>query len=77
MTSALAQQELRTVADQAQVWRCSNDAVLDAIRAGELRATKIAGRWLIDPADAIAYAEARTNRPSAPKRARRPRRRIA
>lgn len=67
----------RTVDEQATEWRCGKDAVLDAIRTGELVATKIAGRWLIDPADAKAYEDARKNRVPTVRRARRPRRRVA
>ena len=65
----------RTVLEQAAEWRCGKDAVLDAIRSGELRAAKIAGRWLIEPADAEVYEQARTNRPP-PRPRRRPRRRV-
>lgn len=67
----------RTVVEQAELWRCSRVAVLDAIGSGELVATKIAGRWLIEPEDAKAYEEARKNRRPTPRRVRRPRRRTA
>lgn len=69
--------ELRTVEEQAAIWRCGKDSVLDSIRSGELVASKIAGRWVIDPADAKAFMEARKNRVPTVRRVRRPKRRVA
>lgn len=67
----------RTVEEQAELWRCSRQIVLREIALGELVATKIAGRWLIEPDDAKAYEDARKNRRPTPRRVRRPRRRTA
>lgn len=65
----------RTVAEQAEAWRCSTGAVHSAIKRGELPATLIAGRWLIDPADADKYQDERRNLRRIPTRTRAPRRR--
>jgi hypothetical protein len=67
----------RTAEEQAQIWRCSARSVREAIDRGDLAATKIAGRWLIDPADADAYEKRQRNVAVLPKRTRRPRRRSA
>jgi excisionase family DNA binding protein len=68
---------LLTTDELADRWRCGSTAVADAIRAGELRAAKIAGRWLVTEDDAAAYESARVNIAPAVKRARRPRARRA
>jgi hypothetical protein len=65
----------RTVAEQAAQWRCSKGAVHAAIDRGDLPATKIAGRWLIDPADAEKYEEDQRSLRRTVKRVRAPRRR--
>ena len=65
---------LRTVDEQAGLWRCSTWAVKRLINGGGLVATKIAGRWLIDPADADAYAASQRSRSTTPRRPRRMRR---
>lgn len=65
--------DFRTVAEQALLWRCSKGAVHAAITRGELAATLIAGKYLIDPADADAYEAERRNRRQVAKRTRRPR----
>lgn len=75
MSTSLA--DCRTAAEQAQLWRCSARAVKQAIDRGDLVATKIAGRWLIDPADAAQYEAEHRNVRESPKRTRRPRRRSA
>lgn len=67
----------RTADEQAELWRCSARSVREAIERGDLAATKIAGRWLIDPADADAYEKRQRNVAVLPKRTRRPRRRSA
>lgn len=68
---------LRTADEQAELWRCSARSVREAIERGDLAATKIAGRWLIAPADAEAYEQRQRNVTAIPKRTRRPRRRSA
>lgn len=67
----------RTVDEQAEEWRCGRRAVLAAIARGDLEATLIAGRWLIDPADAAKYEAEQRNVTRMPKRTRRPRRRAS
>lgn len=67
----------RTAEEQAQLWRCSARSVRDAIDRKQLAATKIAGRWLIDPADAEKYEQAQRNVAVITKRTRAPRRRSA
>lgn len=67
----------RTAEEQAEIWRCKPEAVTRAIRSGSLAATKVAGRWLIEPVDAEAYEAARRNVAPAQKRQRAPRRRAA
>lgn len=62
-----------TTDELAAKWRCSKRAVLDAIRGNGLRATKVAGHWLIKPADVEVYEQARANITALPKRTRRPR----
>lgn len=69
--------ESRTVAEQALLWRCSKGAVHAAIARGDLAATLIAGRYLIDPTDADAYETERRSRRPVAKRTRRPRRRAS
>lgn len=65
-----------TVEEVADRWRCTSRAVGDAIRAGHLAATKVAGHWLIEEADVERYESARRN--VAPiKRTRPPRRRAS
>jgi excisionase family DNA binding protein len=68
---------LLTTDEVAQRWRCERVAVGDAIRGKKLRATKVAGRWLIDVADLEAYEQARANIQAVAKRTRRPRARGA
>lgn len=69
--------EWRTVAEQAEIWRCSQGAVHAAIAREELPATMIAGRWLIDPADVEKYEDAKRNVVRLTKRTRRPRKRAS
>lgn len=70
--------EKLTTGDLARTWRCGNRAVLNAIARGELRATMIGGRWLVNPEDAAAYERTRANvQPARPKRTRAPRARVA
>lgn len=70
-------EELRTVGEQAALWRCSPSAIYAAINSGALPAVKIAERWLIDPKDAEKYLEQKRNVRNIPKRVRRPRRRAS
>ena len=67
---------LRTTDEQAALWRTSSRAIVGLITRKELRAVKIAGRWLIDPADADAYQAARMNITAPRPTARRPRPRV-
>lgn len=67
----------RTVAEQAEIWRCSRGAVHAAINRGDLAATYIAGRWLIDPAGAEKYEDEKRNVARMVKRTRRPRKRAS
>lgn len=67
----------RTVAEQAEFWRCSRGAVLAAIDKGDLPATMIAGRWLIDPDDVEKYEDEKRNVVRMAKRTRRPRKRAS
>jgi hypothetical protein len=69
--------EWRTVAEQALLWRCARGAVHSAITRGDLPATMIAGRWLIDPADAEKYEAEKRNVARVTKRTRRPRKRAS
>ena len=63
-----------TIGELAQTWRCGPRAVLNAIERGELRATKIGGRWLVDAQDVETYEQAKANvQPARPKRTRAPR----
>lgn len=74
MTATAAAAALLTVDELAQTWRATPATVRALISAGQLPASKIGGRWLIAPADAEAYRQARMNvRPVE----RRPRRRRA
>lgn len=69
--------EKRTVSEQAEKWRCSHGAVLAAIARGDLAATMIAGRWLIEPTDAEQYELEQRNVGHVAKRTRQPRRRAS
>lgn len=62
-----------TTEEIAGRWRCQAEAVADAIRSGELRAIKVAGRWLVSPDDLATYEKARANVTPVAKRTRRPR----
>lgn len=50
-----------TVSEVADELRCSERHVNDEIRRLNLRATKVGGRWLIDPDDISAYVDAKAN----------------
>lgn len=50
-----------TVEDAAEHLRCSTRFVLDEIRAKNLRASKVGGRWTIAPADLERYDDAHAN----------------
>lgn len=54
---------LYEVADLAARWRCNPETVKNYIRAGELRAIKIARRWMVDPADVAAFEKSKQNVP--------------
>lgn len=71
----------RTTDELAADWRCTEAHITSEIRHGRLRATKVAGRWLISDSDARAYLEERASLPpvatEATRRTRRPRARSA
>ncbi len=69
--------DLLTADELAARWRCEPESVTAAIRRGELRASKIAGRWLVTEDDVAAYMQARANVAPTKKRTRRPRGRSA
>lgn len=50
-----------TVPELAAEWRCSEDTVRRLIRAGDLRAEFIAGRWHIDRRDVANFRKDREN----------------
>jgi excisionase family DNA binding protein len=49
------------VDEVASELRCARNTVLLEIGRNNLRATKVAGRWLIDPADLDRYVKAGFN----------------
>lgn len=54
-------ERMLNVAEVADRLRCSYNTVLLEIGRNNLRATKVAGRWLISPADLAAYIDAGYN----------------
>jgi excisionase family DNA binding protein len=52
--------------------RCTENTVRKLINApGGIRASKVAGRWLVDEDDLVAYEESQANRPRPRQRRRR------
>lgn len=64
---------LLTTDELAARWRCSERSIGDAIRRGDLAATKIGGRWLVAEVDVRTYEESRRNVRPVQRRTRRPR----
>jgi excisionase family DNA binding protein len=61
-----------TVPEVREALRCTREYVIKLINApGGLRASKVAGRWLIEPDDLAAYVETQANRPKPRQRRRR------
>lgn len=61
--------DLLTVPAVAEQLHCGRTVVLALIASGDLRASKIAGKWLVDPADVAAYVDSQSNRPRMRRRA--------
>lgn len=54
---------MNTVPEVAEKLRCSPDSIYRLVNApGGIRASKVAGRWLIADEDLSAYVESRANR---------------
>jgi hypothetical protein len=60
MTAAQPPAEVDVV-ELAVEWRCRPDTVRRYIAAGQLRAEKVAGRWLIAREDIVAFRRSREN----------------
>lgn len=77
MTTAPTTSPFLTVDVVAARWHLTPRAVRAEIGRKGLRASKIGGQWLIDPADVQAFEKSRLNVAPSPKRTRQPRRRSA
>lgn len=55
--------ELLTVPEVAERVRCGTRVVVRLIAAGDLRASKVAGKWLVRPEDIEVYVDSQSNRP--------------
>jgi excisionase family DNA binding protein len=61
-----------TVPEVAALLRCNDDSVRRLINApGGIRASKVAGKWLVEEEDLAAYQATRANRPKPRQRRRR------
>lgn len=63
MDVTVAKLALLTIPEVAQEMRCGETVVKKLIASGTLRASKVAGKWLIERADMTAYVAAQSNRP--------------
>ncbi|CCH77751.1 Periplasmic molybdate-binding protein/domain (fragment) [Nostocoides japonicum T1-X7] len=59
------------IEDVAARWQCHPQSVRRIVRSGDLRAVKVARRWMVTSDDLAAYEESRENRAPIRRRRRR------
>ena len=68
---------LHTIPETASILRCSDDAVRSMVKSGALRASLVAGRYLVAESAIQAHLDAHSTHAAVQEQPRRRRRRVA